>query len=257
MSKVAVSAFIAVVCLFYTVCAECPFSTRINVTWDTTALGWALDGELVPEVTVAAGKIGLFNVTSGVGGFYISSKDCSFDTQYALSRSEGVTNNACFPPCTVAFNLTTGYYYLCSTSLRDSTSSVLHVLDCPKMAKYRCGKVVGCGMNTDDNKCEACIEAKNRGDCEKLENCTWCKADEVCLHEKSGACRAQIERDSGVASWVWLLITLCALLVLIAVLLTLFISERNFRQRWAAIAKADKDFAEVGKGANDGLMATD
>jgi len=125
------------------------------------------------------------------------------------------------------------------------------------MASYRCGKIIGCGYDEDEQKCQACIDAKNRGDCEKLENCTWCKADEVCLHEKSGACRAQIERDSGVASWVWLLITLCALLVLIAVLLTLFISERNFRQRWAAIAKADKDFAEVGKGANDGLMATD
>jgi len=79
----------------------------------------------------------------------------------------------------------------------------------------------------------------------------------VCLHKNSNACRAQRELERSVASWVWLLIALIALVLLLAVFLTLFLAERGFKKRWSAMSKMDKDFAEVGKGANDGLSATD
>ena len=126
MSKVAVSAFITIVSLICVAHAYCPFSANFNVSWDTTALGWIVNGEFMPEVTVAGGEIGIFNVSSSAGKFYLATRSC--DTRYALSRKEGVTNNACTPPCTVAFNLTSNYYYMCSSAFSDSTSGVLHVL---------------------------------------------------------------------------------------------------------------------------------
>jgi len=217
-------------------------------------LSWSVDDSVLPDLTVAGNKIALFNITDGPGEFFLSTKSCNYGFEYAISRKDGVTNNACTPPCTLAMSLSTGYYFYCS-SIPDSSSGVIHVLECDKLANYRCGKVTGCGWSTSDSKCKACIDAKNRDDCEALENCTWCEGDSVCLHEKSNACRGIVEKDRAVPSWVWLLITLCALVVLVAVMVTLFLSERGFRKRWAAISKTDKDFAEVGKGANDGLYA--
>jgi len=251
--------FLVLLCLtvLYSVgSALCPFSARYNVSWDTRALAWTVDKVLVPELSVAGCRIGLFNVTSGGGDFFISSRPCSEGTKYALSRKEGVTNNACTPPCTTAFNLTSGYYFYCSSVYKSSSAGVLNVLECNNLPNYRCIKVVGCGWGSD-NKCKTCIDAKTKSDCNKISNCTWCVSDGVCLHEKSGACRSQIAKNSTVASWIWLLITLIALFVLIAVMLTLFLSERQFKKRWAAVCKTDKDFAEVGKGANDGLVASD
>ena len=102
-----------------------------------------------------------------------------------------------------------------------------------------------------------CISETTEDGCKKLNGCEWCDTDEVCLDKESGACRKPIARERAVESWVWLLITVCALLVLIAVVLTLFISEITFKKRWATLAKTDKDFAVVGRGNNDGLFATD
>jgi len=238
------------------VCATHEFNSLNNVTWDSDALAWVMNGELLGEVTVAGDQISLFNISSGGGDFFISTSDCSLGSVFALSRKDGVTNNACTPPCVLALKLNTGSYYYCST-LPHTESGQLYVLGCANCSKRTCKSVVGCGLNTETNKCSDCLSAKTKDDCEKLSACEWCNTDEVCLHQDSGSCRAPIPRERAVASWVWLLITVCALFVLIAVVLTLFISEASFKKRWATLAKTDKDFAEVGKGTNDGLFATD
>jgi len=234
--------------------AGCPFSTRINVTWDTYNSGWVLNGVYSPDIYVAGGELTLFNITSGSGVFFLSTKPCDKKIQYALTREDGVTNNACIPPCTITANFSRGLFYYCSSLL--PKSATIETTICEGTSRIFCPRYTGCGQN-GDNECKSCFAAKSRGECSKISGCSWCPGDGVCLHENSGACRGQIEIERSVASWVWLLITLCAFFVLIAVIITLFISEHSFQSRWAAIAKTDKDFAEVGKGANDGLMATD
>jgi len=254
----ATSLSLSIVLLFSVAMATSPFYARFNVTWDSIGLQWLINNKSVgDELSVASGEIGLFNVTSGTSDFFISSVDCSSGTTNALSRKDGVTNNACTPPCTVAYKLQPGYYSYCSTLKAVTTSGTLHALECKKLQAFRCAKVIGCGWNNDTSKCGSCFEATKRKDCEKMSNCTWCDNEGVCLHEKSGACRALVVRERAVASWVWLLITLIAIFVLFAVFATLFLAELGFKKRWAEMSKADKDFAEVGKGANDGLFATD
>jgi len=243
-----------VVCV--TVAAH-PFSAYHNISWDSDALAWRVDDEVLGEINVAGGQIALFNITAGGGDFFISSRSCALGNNYALSRKDGVTNNACTPPCVVAMNLTTGSYFYCSSLYPNTATGLLFVLNCDECSKRTCDGVVGCGYNSEAKKCVSCISAKTEGDCEKISACEWCKTEDMCLHRDSGACRAPIARERAVASWVWLLITLCALLVLIAVVLTLFLSEASFKKRWATLSKTDKDFAEVGRGNNDGLLATD
>jgi len=232
------------------------FSAYHNVTWDSTELAWRVNGATLGEINVAAGQIALFNITAGGGDFFISNRDCSLGTNYALSRKDGVTNNACTPPCVVAMNLTTGSYFYCSSLYPDTAMGLLFVLGCDQCSKRTCTNVVGCGLNSE-NKCSECIAAKTTEDCEKLSACEWCDTDEMCLHKDSAACRSVIARERAVPSWVWFLITICALLVLLAVFCTLFFSEASFKKRWALLARTDTDFAEVGRGNNDGLLATD
>jgi len=250
MYKVA-SLFILLVCV---ACATHEFSNINSVSWDGDGLAWRVNDDLLGEVNVAANQIVLFNVTGGGGDFFISDRACSLGSNYALSRRDGVTNNACTPPCVVAMNLTTGSYFYCSSLYPHTASGLIFVLSCDECSKRVCKSVVGCGLNSE-NKCSACLSAKTKEDCGKLASCEWCNTDEICLHQDSGACRAPIPRQRSVVSWVWLLITVCALVVLIAVILTLFVSEASFKRRWASIAKTDKDFAEVGRGNNDGLLA--
>jgi len=255
--KKAVSVCLSLVFLFSVALATCPFSARFDVSWDSIGMGWNVNETLFPMLRVAGSRTGLFNITSGTSSFYISSKDCSFGPDFALTRADGVTNNVCTPPCTVAYNLNVGYYFYCSSLASVKNSGTLHVLQCQNAPNFRCSQVIGCGWDEDQGKCGVCFDQKSSSDCKKLTGCSWCSTDDVCLDEDSGACREPINGERAVASWVWLLITVCALVVLVAVMLTLFLMERGFQKRWATIAKTDKDFAEVGKGANDGLFATD
>ena len=102
------------------------------------------------------------------------------------------------------------------------------------------------------------MSATTANDCKKLSSvCAWCDHDKVCLHVNSTACRAPVPRNRAVASWVWLLITICALVVVCAVILTLFLTEASFKSRWTAMSTTDSDFAVVGRGNKDGLFATD
>lgn len=256
MNKI-VSVLIA---LAFVVCAglaSCPFSVRYNVNWDTSVYGWRINDDVQPLIEVVGGQVSIFNVSNGGGGeFFLSSgMDCE-DTVFALGRKDNVTNNGCTPPCTVAFNLTTGHYFYCSSSFRD-INGYLHVVECSNVNQYHCDSVIGCGWSSSSKKCRACHEISSEDSCKGYSGCKWCPGDEVCLHKNSNACRAQRELERSVASWVWLLIALIALVLLLAVFLTLFLAERGFKKRWSAMSKMDKDFAEVGKGANDGLSATD
>jgi len=234
-----------------------PFSSYHEVSWDSASLAWRVDDVLLGEINAAAHSIVLLNITSGGGEFFISERHCALGSQYALSRKNGVTNNACTPPCTMAMNLSAMPYFYCSSRYPENTAGIVIVSECGDCSSRICGNVVGCGWSSDDKKCVECTNAKTRGDCSKISACSWCETDEVCLHENSGVCRPAIARVRAVASWVWLLITVCALVVLIAVVITLFLNEASFKKRWATLAKTDKEFAEIGRGNNDGLLATD
>jgi len=253
MSKVVLS----VVFLGLLVCCSVTaheFSSYFAVTWDSTALGWRLN-DAQGDVSVAANTIALFNITESAGTFFLSSKACSLGINHAYSRADNVTNNACTPPCVIAAKLSSGTHFFCSSLYPDN--GFVYAYDCAGLSKRMCSSYVGCGYSSETSKCTECIGAKTSKDCDKISGCAWCKNEEMCLHENSTACRAPIPRERAVASWVWLLITVCALVVLIAVVLTLFLSEASFKSRWAAMAKVDTEFAEVGRGTKDGLSATD
>jgi len=251
------SVLIFLALVFCVTLASCPFNARFNVTWDPVSLRWAINDDVQPMLEVVGSKVNIFNITDSAGGdFFISSTRFCNETHNALGRKNNVTNNACTPPCTIAFNLTAGHYFYCSSRFSD-TSGYIHVVDCDSLNIYRCNSVIGCSKSESDKKCHSCSDASSEDSCNELSACKWCPGDEICLHKDSNACRAQIELDRFMPSWVWFVIAVCALIVLIAVFLTLFLSERSFHERWSALSKMDKDFAEVGKGANDGLSATD
>jgi len=251
-----VTVLLSLAFLFGVGLASCPFDARFDVHWDTSVSRWIVNDELMPDIEVIGNKLILFNVTeSGGNSFFISFRHGCNDTKTVLSRKNNVTNNACTPPCSVSFKLPTEQYSYCSPIFRGYTAGYLQVIDCEGLSETHCATVIGCGWH--DKKCQPCTDASSEKDCEKLDHCSWCPGDEVCLHEKSNACRDQIERDRPVPGWVWLLITLVALFLLIVIFLILFLTERRFQSRWAAMSKMDKDFAEVGRGANDGLSATD
>lgn len=244
--------------LLSVVVAKHPFSSYHNVTWNSTSNSWNMDGISLGEISAAGGKIVLINVTTpGGGDFYISSTHCGSGARYALTRKEGVTNNYCKTPCVLAMNLTTGSYFYCSSLYPMSAAGFVFVMNCDECSRRTCSDVIGCGWSSSTSKCTDCISAKTKSECSTISSCSWCDVDGVCLHEKSGACRQAIPRVRVTASWVWLVITLCALLILIAVFITLFLTEANFKKRWASLSKVDKEFAEIGRGNNDGLGATD
>jgi len=256
MNKI-VSVLLPLALVFCAALASCPFSVRYDVSWDPSVYSWVVNGEVQPMLEVVGGQVNLFNISSGGGGdFFISTSSKCNETNYALGRKDNVTNNACTPPCTVAFNLTSGHYFYCSSVFRD-ISGYMQVLECNSLSSFRCGLVTGCGWSKSDRKCKACHEITSEDSCGDYSGCEWCPGDEVCLDKESNACRDMIELDRPMPSWVWLFLALFILVVLIIVFAILFLAERGFKQRWSAMSKMDKDFAEVGKGANDGLSATD
>jgi len=244
----------------YLAIAETPeFSAIFNVTWDKDSLAWRVNKDVSSELNIAGDKIALFNVSSGSGSdvFFISPNQCSQGARYASSRKDGVTNNACTPPCVVAMKVQSGSFFYCSSIFPETSTGLIFVQNCDECSKKFCSKTIGCGYNGEEKKCVDCLSATSEEDCQKLSACSWCETDGICLHKDSGACRSIVARDRPVPSWVWLVITLIALTALVIVFLTLFLKEASFKKRWESLAKTDKDYAEVGRGNTDGLFATD
>jgi len=242
MNKVAL-VLVSLASVFCMSLASCPFSAGFDVSWD--GYRWIVNKESQPSINVIAGEVNIFNISTGSSEFFITSHFNCSDIKSILGRKDNVTNNACTPPCTVAMKLVAGQYYYCSNS-PNSVPGSISVLECDKLTRPFCGKVIGCGL-ADNSECKACSSADSKKSCEKISDCEWCDGDKICLHKNSGVCRARIERDRSVASWVWLLITLCGLLVLVAIFATLFITERNFKARWAAMSKADSDLLRLAR----------
>jgi len=236
------------------------FAAVYTVIWDDINMKYTTTNkDLQGKIKFVSERVVLFNVTAGSGAFYITHDFCSDGPKTALTRASlygGVTNNVCNPPCVVAANLSNGIYSFCSSVYGGDSGRVV-VQGCTESSSRTCGQYIGCGLSSETGDCIDCLSAKSSKECGKIKYCAWCSHDEMCVHENSTSCRAPVPRNRPVASWVWLLITVCALVVLIAVVITMFLAEASFKSRWAAMAKTDTDFAELGRGNKDGLSATD